>query len=722
MEISRRPMHNANASFDFAPIAPEFSTQETPSRFAGGMGNSQFQQQIHETLCHLHQKKPQMYHQVVGNNMHNDGQQYMFMSSRDAIDGLNELRLRDQARSSLYAPQQHTQALSDHHVAQRHTEAMSGHPVQPQYIQTMSSHPFQQQPQALSGHPSKQQPQAYNSYAGNNMNNFDQYQQMAGRDAEYMGSSHTQQQQSQMYNHARNNISDMAKQHQGTVVGYAGGLRNHHSNQYGGMVSSDANGTNHNQLRGQPQGMTDRLSQRQDTTGNMAPTHAHGYPPFQPVYGSNEFEPGRQYAMLPDSKNCAQPPSMSYLNTERGTVSGPQNPTATLTNFGAQMAQSNKEQDIERHPESVDLTAHVRRDQKNFSLKTTTPAVTTTAFPTVMPTQFPAWNLQTQVHPPAMPTQFPPRNMPTQIHSQAMPAQFHPRNMPGPAPLFTAKGPVTNKRLRYLQTEKMEPRKVQKNANGAGKGRRRGGQDTPVIQPVVEPMVATMVDLMSRSTAAKFAGHGYDINVSNLAPGNSSIDIQTIPEEDRELFEILNIELGELQPSGDFVVAVMGELLENSIAHFSLDISSDTRRNLEYYQKMPNLGYHVGNLTKFAPRSQFVNPPVVEGPSKSKKKLETDPTSIILYEPIKGSFYGRSMMGNCTMYTRTIFDDVNRPLRYAVGFKIENVMIDGRNAQGMLTYERALPTDIQGEPCWSDICDLLQSQLAEWAYASLDYN
>ncbi|EDN97017.1 predicted protein [Sclerotinia sclerotiorum 1980 UF-70] len=451
MEISRRPMHNANASFDFAPIAPEFSTQETPSRFAGGMGNSQFQQQIHETLCHLHQKKPQMYHQVVGNNMHNDGQQYMFMSSRDAIDGLNELRLRDQARSSLYAPQQHTQALF------------------------------------------------------------------------------------------------------WTIM-----LRNEHT---------EAN-----------------VRQRQDTTGNMAPTHAHGYPPFQPVYGSNEFEPGRQYAMLPDSKNCAQPPSMSYLNTERGTVSGPQNPTATLTNFGAQMAQSNKEQDIERHPESVDLTAHVRRDQKNFSLKTTTPAVTTTAFPTVMPTQFPAWNLQTQVHPPAMPTQFPPRNMPTQIHSQAMPAQFHPRNMPGPAPLFTAKGPVTNKRLRYLQTEKMEPRKVQKNANGAGKGRRRGGQDTPVIQPVVEPMVATMVDLMSRSTAAKFAGHGYDINVSNLAPGNSSIDIQTIPEEDRELFEILNIEL--------------------------------------------------------------------------------------------------------------------------VGFKIENVMID----------------DIQGEPCWSDICDLLQSQLAEWAYASLDYN
>ncbi|CAD6443601.1 3c068ac8-5ff7-49b7-a561-82843fb37e43-CDS [Sclerotinia trifoliorum] len=737
MELSRRPIHNANGTFVLGSNVPDFSTQGTPGRCAGGMGNYQFQQQSHGMLGHPSQQQPRMYGQLEGNNMNYYGrpsqqqprmydqfagnimnrfdQQYQQMTSRDVIDAWHFTQHHPQAMSGYHAPQQHTHAIPVHHAPQQYTPAMSGHSVQTQYIQTKPVHRFQQQPQAMSRHtlqkytqampghpvqsqyiptttvhPFQEQPQAYNSYAGNNMNNVDQqYQKMAGRDAEYMGSSDTQQQKSQMYNHARRKISDIAEQHQGTLVEYAGGFVNHQNNQHEGMVGRDAKGTNHNQLKGQPQGMTECLSQRQDTTGNIAPTHAHGYPTVQPVYGSNGFEQGRQHAMPPNSKDYAQPPSVIYSITERGTVSGPQNPTATLTNFGVQKAQSNNKQDVEKPPQSVDLNAHVRENPKNFPLKTTTSAVTTPALPTAMPAQVPPWN------------------------------------MLAPAPLPAATGPAF-KRLRNQQTEKMDPGRAKKKAKEAHTGQRRRGQFTPDIQPVVEPTV----DLASR-WVVEFAEQGYDITISNLAPADSSKDTPSIPKKNQDLSEILNFESGKLEPNQDLVMGVMRQLLENSIAHFSLDTSSNTRQNLEYYQKTPNLSYHAGNLTQFASKSQFSNPVNVitdgtegaAGPSTTvKDKAKINPTSVILYEPIKGLFDGRSMMGNCTMYTRTIFVDANSPLRYAVGFRIENVMIDGRNAQGMLTYERSLPTGIQGEPRWSDICDVLKSQHAEWNYASLNHN
>ncbi|KAJ8071385.1 hypothetical protein OCU04_001708 [Sclerotinia nivalis] len=676
--MSRRVNYNANGTASFVSNAPELLAQGFPGRFAGGMGNHHFQQQSQGMPGHPSQQQPQMRDHYAGNNMNNGGQQYQQMAGR------------------------YPAGMSNNYVQQQHTQAMSGHPAQ-------------------------QQPQTYDHHARNNMNNINQqYQRMGGGYAARMGNNHTQQQsqgmpghpaqqQSQMRSYPRNNISDIGQQHQG-------GVANYHNHQHGGMVGRDAGGMNNNHVGRQPPGMTDRLSQQQNTTGNIAPTHAHGNPPVQQACDSNNLGPGRQHAMPPNTKDYVQPPSMRYSNTGRGTVTGPQNPTAALTTLGVQMPQSNNKQDVEKPLTRVNLNAQVREAPmtcpsaaQSSSLATsstmtvpatTTSAVTTPAPPTAVPTQVP---------PPAMPTQVFPQAMPTQVPPPAMPTQVFPQAMPAAAPLPAAAGPAISKRVQNLQTENMKADKEKKKSNETRTGRRRRGQTTPDIQPVVEPTV----DLTSRSIA-KLTEQGYDITISNLAPAISSKNAQSIPKEDKELFDILGVELSNFQLNQDLVTGVMKELLEKSIAHLSLDTSSDTRQNLDYYEKTPDLGYHAGNLTQFAPKAQFVKTDVVVVRGKEtsfttvNEKAKMDPTCDIIYEPINGFFDGSSMMGNYTMYTRTIFVGPNIPLKYAVGFRIENVIIDGIHAQGMLTYERPLPTGIQGEPRWSDICDLLKLQHAEW--------
>ncbi|KAF7872370.1 hypothetical protein EAF04_003291 [Stromatinia cepivora] len=694
--MSRRAIYNANGTISFVLDASEPLTQGFPGGYAGGMGSSHIRQQSQGMPGHSGQQRPQMYGHYAGNNMNNVDQRYQRMAGG-------------------YAG-----GMSNNYIQQLHTQEMPGHPgqQQPQTYDHYSGNNMnivgQQQPQTYDHYSGnnmnnvgQRQPQTYDPYSGNNMNNVDQqYQRMAGGYAGGMGNNHTQQQsqgmpgnpgqqQPQTHDYSRNNISNIGQQHQGTVGEYAGGIINYHNHQHGGMVGRDAGGMNQNHARRQPQGMTDYLSQQQNTTGNIAPTHAHGNSPVQQACGSNNLGPGRQHAMPPNTKDYVQPPSMRYSNRGRETVTGPQNPTATLTTLGVQMLQSNNKQDVQKPLKSDNLNAQVREAPMTCPSAAQSYSLATSSTMTVSATKTSA------VTTPAPP--------------QAMPTQAPPQAMPGPAPLPAAAGPAISKRVQNLQTGNMEADKEKKNAKETRTGRRRRGQTTPDIQPVVEPTV----DPTSRSIA-KLAEQGYDITISNLAPAISSKNAYSIPKEDEELFDILKVELGKVQPNQDLVTDVMKGLLEKSIAHLSLDTSSDTRQKLDYYKTTSGLGYHAGNLTQFAPKAQFIRTEVVVVRGKEtsfttvNEKAKMDPTCDIIYEPINGFFDGSSMTGNYTMYTRTTFVGSNIPLKYAVGFRIENVVIDGRHAQGMLTYERPLPTGIQGEPRWSDICNLLKSQHAEW--------
>ncbi|KAF5874439.1 uncharacterized protein Bfra_004446 [Botrytis fragariae] len=423
----------------------------------------------------------------------------------------------------------------------------------------------------------------------------------------------------------------------------------------------------------------------QQLRGNITPTLEHGVTPLHHTLVFNNNVPIQQPMISPNNQKYMQPPTMIYQNTGREFTTGFQHTMGPPTTLNGQAMQPNNEQYLKQPRKSINSDIRTRR----------TSLAVASAGQSRLPVSSP---------------------------SMALPAQLLNTTMPDPSSTTERLAPPSTTRAQAPPLTTTMPAPPSTTGVLAVTGRNPKTEATPATQ-----RMSVSIDQLISS-----AGGKYTVFLSDLPEvfvSDQPFDTEFYHLLDHEI-EVMDTKAAKAntkvfmlrnEESLAIVRMALGELLQQSIAHLSLDTSSDARQSLEHYVTTRNIGSSLIKSLAFAPESQFVKEEikVVRGTEQTvrlaKDSIPVPAKHTIMGNTINSDLNGTEVKGSYSLYTKTTFLDPTTPLKYAIGLEIQVAEVgDRRVRRGLLNYERSLPSNIVGEPLWADILDLLKMQATEW--------
>ncbi|TGO64893.1 hypothetical protein BCON_0005g00920 [Botryotinia convoluta] len=439
----------------------------------------------------------------------------------------------------------------------------------------------------------------------------------------------------------------------------------------------------------------------QQLKGNITPTLEYGVTPLHQALVFNNNVPIQQPMIPPNNQEYMQPPTMVYQNTGRELTTGFQYTMGPPTTLSVQAMQPNNEQYLQQPRKSINSDVQARR----------TSLAVTSAGQFLLPVSSPSMALPALSLSMTMPTP------PSTTERLASPSIIRAQ-----APPSTTAVPAVTRRNRKLQNVNPQQMGNKTCATGKKTSREQKTEATPANQrrsiPIDQILGAAGKYTVSLSNlpAVFVSDNPFDTDIYNLLDAEIEvIDTKANAEANTKVYMLRN------EDSLAIVRMALGELLQQPIAHLSLDTSSDARQSLENYVATKKTGYSFIKSLEFAPKSQFVEEEVkvVRGTEQTvqlaKDGVPVCATHTLMCATIKSDLNGTEVKGSCLLYTKTTFIDAITPLKYAIGLEIQVAEIGDRRARsGLLTYERSLPSNVAREPIWADVLDLFKLQAAEW--------